>query len=355
MKRFIFSLLFGLLVVGCSDGEGDTDAGPPDGGLKPYGYSCEADADCESKECLEYVANRAKAIKKKVCTKPCTGLSDCGSVFGKPLDCAEVESKKLRCIPRNYKTTQYEQGHNCSADGKCVSSYICTGLSGDADRYCASKCEQDTDCPPRYRCATTRSGKDLDKEKRCLLRQFCHPCAFDDQCGGPDDLCVRDKNGNRFCGKACTKTGSTCPGYAKCVDAGNSKLQCQHKAGFCFKSFKKEGERCDPCIVHGWNKKNNGGNSFTWPTTIAEEGACKDSLFCQLLDRYTGDAGCIEPCIGTDKCAATEDLCWDSISNASIGLAEDDFFFPIFGKRMCAPKDSSGALVGCFHDPTATP
>jgi len=352
MKRFIFAPLLTLLIVGCSDGDGDHDAGPPDAGLSPYGYACEADADCESGECLEYVADRSKGTKKKVCTKPCTQLSDCGSVFGKPLDCGEVEPGKLRCIPRNYITKQYFQGHNCSLDGKCVVGYLCTGMSGDGDRYCASTCDVDTDCPPRYRCATTRTGKDLDKEKRCLLRKFCHPCAFDDQCGGPDDLCVRDKNGNHYCGKACTKTGQTCPGYAKCVDAGNNKLQCQHKAGYCFKSFNKEGERCDPCIVHGWNKKNTGGNTFTQPTTIAEEGACKDGLYCQLLDIYTGDSGCIEPCTSDDKCSASDDTCWDAIANASIGLTTDSFFFPIFGKRMCAPE-ASGTLVGCYPPPTS--
>ncbi len=261
-----------------------TDAGQTLSDPAAYGEACKTDADCASKQCFE-----------NVCTKPCKSMSDCPSYMGKGFDCGEVEPQKIICYPRKYLTVPYTQGHNCSVDGKCAVGYQCIGVKGDADRYCSSTCTEDRDCPPQFRCAATRIGKEVNNDKLCLKRQFCHPCVIDDQCGGSDDLCVKDINGNGYCSKACNKNNpGTCPPYTKCEDAGNNTFQCRHKAGYCYKNFKSESDQCEPCIVHGWFD-----DQFN---TFSEENVCKKEGICLLLDRWTGEGACAMPC-GTDyKC-----------------------------------------------------
>jgi hypothetical protein len=305
-------------LVGCSDNGGDNGhPPPPDAGLKAFAAPCQKDEECDSTLCV-----------KGLCSMTCKRQSDCPIVRGKPFDCGEIKEGTIGCYPKTYNDSAFGMGHDCSLDGKCGVGYKCMGQAGDADRYCSNQCETDMDCPPAYRCSQARIAKDLEKEKWCRRRQFCHPCVLDDQCGGPEDLCVKDVNGNGYCGKACSKTGATCPPFAKCEDAGNGKLQCRHKSGMCFKSFKSEGKLCDPCIAHGW-KKNLAGLMVT----IAEEGLCQEDGFCYLLDRYTGEAACITPCSG-GKCPSSKYGCAEDGSGIHASL----------GKELCIPLE--GQYIG---------
>lgn len=299
MKQFIFifTILTAMGTVACS---GSEESKPDATSLRAYGVQCGADEECESNLCVKY---ELKGAEQGVCSKACKRQTDCGSHLGQPFDCGEVAEKTVACYPRTYKTGDYVIGHDCSLDGKCAVGYICTGQPGDADRYCAATCKNDMNCPPKYRCASMRVGKGKT-EQRCLLRKFCHPCVVDDQCGGEEDLCIKDKNGNGYCSKACSKTAAgTCPDYAKCEDAGNSKLQCRHKKGICFKSFDKDGDLCDPCFAHGWKSDNLD------MLTIAEDGICKTEGFCFLLDPKTGEAACIMPCGSGETCPDSTYAC----------------------------------------------
>jgi hypothetical protein len=285
-------LLCSLCLAGCGDKK---DGQPADGPVasdtvrKPAGYgaACAQDADCESSLCVE-----------GVCSKLCRQFVDCPTVSGKPFECGEVPThNKVACYPRRYAAAKHGIGYDCTLDNLCGVGFKCMGLEGTTDRYCSGKCKADWDCPPRYRCAAVRVGKDApETEKWCRRREFCHPCAVDDQCG-PDNLCVADINGGRYCGKSCTKGGGgSCPAFAKCEEAGNGKLQCKHKKGYCWKGLAFEGDLCEPCISHGW-----------FPTaeadfTIAEEGPCKKEGFCYIFSSYVMEAGCIMPCGANDSC-----------------------------------------------------
>jgi hypothetical protein len=188
-------------------------------------------------------------------------------------------------------------------DGKCAVGYRCTGLSGDADRYCAATCQSDRDCPPTTRCAALKTGAEVDPDRWCMRRQFCHPCVIDDQCGSPDDLCVKDNGGNHYCALACTEGGSTCPSHASCEDAGNGSLQCQHAAGACFKSFDGQGDLCDPCIIHSASTING------HLVTVAEDGACKEEAYCTYLERDGGESICVTPCSDQAPCPTEDYAC----------------------------------------------
>ena len=308
MRTFtIFGLSLALLLVGIASCSDDDDKTREDSGvvLKRYGDSCTSDAECATGMC-----------QVKTCTKACQKQADCPSVASKDFDCGEVAGGKLACYVRKYETKKKgTMGHNCSVD-KCASGYLCTGQAGDADRYCAASCTADMDCPPRYRCVTTQLGKKAaDKKSFCRLRQFCHPCVLDAQCGGVGTRCLKDKNGAGFCSKECKPATAptsdagptgTCPVYAKCEKEGSS-YYCKHKAGACFKSFKDDGAQCDPCIVHGWLPTSDYKDPVN---TVAEANQCKKGGYCVLYNRYTGESGCLMPCDSSDKCPSSSELCF---------------------------------------------
>lgn len=294
-------LLSLTLLAGCEDDpkpKGDLTVVPPvDGGPKTdtpaaargYGSQCTENPDCDSNLCVE-----------GFCSKLCKRLSDCAPTAEQHFLCGEVAAlKTVACYPRTYSTDPMTTGHDCSLDGLCAGGFTCLGQADSAERYCSAVCVNDQDCPPTYRCATTTIGDAAEEQKFCRRREFCHPCAIDDQCGGQEDICIADINNNKYCSKACDPAGSSCRTYSKCEDAGNGAFQCKPKKGYCFKSFEAEGELCDPCLEHG---------NFKDPKkdlTISEVGTCKADHTCYVVDVYTMEPACLSPC-GTVCTAPTD-------------------------------------------------
>lgn len=276
MKRFspatyLFFLLFGATLVACGD---DPPAPPPP---RAYGLPCATADVCESKLCID-----------GRCSKLCSKFADCPPAGGKYFFCGQATPDTIACYPRpdSYVDQPFTTGHDCSVDGKCAVGWRCMGLPGDK-RTCSPLCESDKDCPPKLRCSSLVEG-DKPVEKRCMPRQWGHPCTIDDDCGGAEDLCITDKTGAKYCSKACAKNDpGTCPTFATCEDAGNSKLQCKHKAGI---AYTKEGELCAPCIAH---YEVTTGSTVT---PIEEDGGCGTGGHCLRLSPYTNETACALPC-----------------------------------------------------------
>jgi hypothetical protein len=311
----ISGCLLALALGACSDGNQVLDGAVPDTMPQNLGYgrACASDEECTSKLCVD-----------GFCSQICKRLSDCPTIAGQSFDCGTVaEIKKVACYPRQYRSEKYGLGYDCSLDETCGAvggvKYTCVGMAGASDRYCTGPCKTDRECPPTFRCANVKIGN-AAPERQCRRRQFCHPCAIDDQCG-TGNLCINDINGNKYCGKACTTTGiGTCPTYAKCEDAGNSTLQCKHRAGYCYKGFDYEGGLCDPCVAHGSMRGSEAD------LTIAEEGTCVKGGFCYLLSLYTMEAACITPCETGDTCPSGDYYCFKG----------DGFGVP--GSKLCVPS-----------------
>lgn len=284
MRRFpIFALaILGFFVVGCSGGD-DT---PPPQEPRAFGLPCTLDDDCESKMCLD-----------GHCSRVCAKASDCPPAAGKYFFCGTAKDDgTVACYPKQHDDRPFATGYNCSADGKCGIGWKCLGVPGEPDRFCSPECKNDKECPPTMRCASIQEG-DKAAEMRCVRRQWGHPCVIDDQCGGPNDLCITDANGAKYCSKACEKDkAGTCPVFAKCEDAGNGKLQCRHAKGYAYKT---DGEQCDPCV---WHYEVQSGND-TLP--VSDASGCKDGGLCIRLSPYTNETACALPCAA--ECEKNED------------------------------------------------
>jgi hypothetical protein len=142
-------------------------------------------------------------------------------------------------------------------------------LSVDPAAYCTGTCTVDTDCPYNFFCA-----KDFDGVTKCLKREACAPCVYDDQCFQPghamEFYCVPPDNpslpmrpgATHYCAKRCSNMND-CPGaaggivYTQCLPATSSTGLttgfCLHRYGACV----GQGEICDPCRTNDDCAKTN--------------------------------------------------------------------------------------------------
>jgi hypothetical protein len=64
---------------------------------------------------------------------------------------------------------------------------------------------------------------------------LCRPCEHSDDCGGPDDLCLKNSANEQFCGKDCSK-GQECPEGYTChglIKDNTIYQQCAPVSGRC--------------------------------------------------------------------------------------------------------------------------
>ncbi len=203
----------------------------------PDEITCPQDSECDKKT--------GRCVRKgdPGCI-PCTGASNscpnsgdlCLSGFGStPTEAycfAQCAGGKPCPNPQNFECRKLSislTNVTCRSNADCrVPGYACNTTTGQCTRTvelcvpkintCKNLCIGKT-CPSGQKCVP-RTGK-------CVVtgKPICSPCTTNDECGGPDDLCLRLSNGN-FCGKDCTTTNS-CPSGYQCYGLQNSnKRQC---------------------------------------------------------------------------------------------------------------------------------
>ncbi|MBI2373177.1 MAG: hypothetical protein HYV07_04195 [Deltaproteobacteria bacterium] len=220
--------------------DGGFDAGPRDAGASDAGFpECNVDEDCGSGrhclpgsgrcvECFEEgqcSLRRVCDVSTYTCRFPClNGNCGPGNVCDPSIDAC------VQCLVDS----------NCPPDRHCSAEKTCEECT--IDSHCAtvpgrSTCDFETrscvGCTSNSACA---AGEQCDLTLGvCVIpsqRGLCEPCTDDEECGGPNDLCVGliDTTTMSFidrgCGIDCSNL--SCPSGYACVDVRNGTArQCR--------------------------------------------------------------------------------------------------------------------------------
>jgi hypothetical protein len=255
------SLLACLLVIGCT-----TDP-------TKIGTRCKATANCNvaGQVCAPGISGGPS-----ICTHPCANNLECPAGY----DCTKTDPALSKTCNKTLYATDKKTGDPLLFGKPCGpgDDTLCQGtgdpnpnptcrkgnnpneakavvLDQDPNAYCTGSCNSDGDCPLPMKCAV-----DFDGVQKCLKRNVCDPCSYDENCGYDSGVfrsdftaCVPTKDGTaNYCSKPCNSDGD-CPGAAKkskwmvCQPTtdtdGNQGNFCLHWYGACV----GKGEICDPC------------------------------------------------------------------------------------------------------------
>jgi hypothetical protein len=303
----------------------------PGCGTVVIGQSCGGNGDCGGKHpaCVAGLNNTAK-----ICTHVCTSNQDCP--FG--YDCTVSNEALGRTCNKTLYAVDAKTGDPVLFGKPCLTDDApCQGtadknatpmcrkgnqplevmplpLDSDPAGYCTGACTNDNDCPLPMKCAA-----DYDGVTKCLKRQVCDECKYDEQCGNDNGAfrsdftkCVPTRDGtSHYCSKPCLSDGD-CPGAAKrskwmvCQDStssdGTAGTYCLHWYGACVGM----GNVCDPCRSQddcgtGLKCIDNpyGVYSYPWSGERMCNKTCSLDTDCGGPNKSTCDA---DPNNGVHKC-----------------------------------------------------
>ncbi|MBK6690520.1 MAG: hypothetical protein IPG45_38990 [Deltaproteobacteria bacterium] len=220
------------------------DGGPrPDTGVTPDGgaVECTSDQDCgifgvfghcdlntnQCVECLEDSHCGGNGVcdlaAGNVCRRPCSPNGNC---FG-----GDVCDPSINACVECLADTDCDVGEICNPSARscqeCFTNADCAlqpnqPICGSAGQ-CVG-CAADSDCGAGEICFTEQGGWCVAPQARGL----CEPCDDDDQCGGPEDLCIGYLANNtifdRSCGTDCSQ-GQACPSGYQCISVRQGSAQ----------------------------------------------------------------------------------------------------------------------------------
>ena len=117
-------------------------------------------------------------------------------------------------------------GDPCVSPAECESG-LC--IASDEGGVCTKPCVvgESTDCPEGWECADSiEFGQPVCRPAPPEIGAICDVCEEDDDCGGPEDLCLPLLGGGgvKVCGRACPN--GACPAGYMCVGVGGDVEQC---------------------------------------------------------------------------------------------------------------------------------
>jgi hypothetical protein len=298
------------------------------------GQTCGGSGDCGGKHplCVAGLNNTAK-----ICTHECGSNVDCP--FG--YDCTVSDQKAGRTCNKTLYATDPMTGDPTLFGKPCLTDDSpCQGttdknpmptcrksnqpleknpipLDSDPNGYCTGSCASDNDCPLPMKCAA-----DYDGVTKCLKRDVCDECQFDEHCGYTSGVfrsdftrCVPTKdNSSHYCTKDCLSDGD-CPGAAKkskwmvCQASSSSDgtegTYCLHWYGACVGM----GNVCDPCRADsdcGANLK------------------CIDNPYGVFSYPWSGERMCNKRCSTDADCAGpNNDTCDNDMTQGTLTCHDD--------------------------------
>ncbi len=324
----------------------------------PEDMTCQDTMDCLAKELPDHECINGCCIGKddpfeKLCVS-CASADDCPTGA---LCLPDPESSSYCAVP-------------CEEHGKCPENYTCTSIQGSmycrpSDGYCGplpAGCRT-TGCPEGQYCNTqTNTCETMPAEGL----GYCEPCTTNDECGGPEDLCLPDSTGNTFCGvdcsddQPCTMTNSycmrisedgsqkqcfpfsrTCPtASADCRETGvcEDGLVCEQASGQCVpadcrtNTTCEEGTTCDQssgyCVPEDCR---DGTHCPTGTSCNAETGECvpndcrEPGGYCPEGTSCSYVTGlCVVDGGGDDGCQSDYDCPLGYVCNPYTGICEED-------------------------------
>jgi hypothetical protein len=289
------------------------------------GQSCGGNGDCGDKHPLCVAGLNGG---KKICTHVCASNADCPIGY----DCSISDTAAGRTCNKTLYATDPMTGDPvlfgkscapgddslCQGTGDPNTSPTCrkatnpsevkaVALDNDPNAYCTGSCTNDNDCPLPMKCAT-----DYDGVMKCLKRDVCDDCQFDENCGYSAGVfksdytaCVPTADGSsHYCSKSCA-SNHDCPGASKgshwmvcnqTTDAdGIAGNFCQHWYGACV----GKGEICDPCRSDA--------------DCTAAGTKCIDNPYGLYSYPMTGERMCNKQCNSDSACAGpNNDTCDDT-------------------------------------------
>lgn len=215
------------------DGAG-IDGGAPDTGLPPSGHCgpCTTDADCDL-----FLSCATGDDGERFCTSTCLGPARCPAGY----ECRARPGGPSLCFPYN------------GCDDPCLK------LACPAGEFCS---------PRTGTCRTPREG-------------LCEPCARDEECGSPADLCMGNPyTGESFCTMRCAGQRD-CPDGYLCLILLDGNAQCYPSLATCH----------DPCVDARCPE-----GSYCVPAAGGR---------CMTPDQVV----CAGPCMTAQQCGAAENMC----------------------------------------------
>ena len=300
----------------CADGEVclfvDEDGNyDPDANGFCSAVECEGDGDCgRGESCIDGICYEGSVDNSCECSDDCESGQICfaGSCRAPLTSC----SNDCECVEGQTCVEGVCEAPVSECDPACGEGQTCVDGACQAGAACDPACGEGQTCVDGV-CQAAGAGA------------LCADCTNDDDCGGPDDLCVTVTAGAdalTFCGEACVDPADCPAGFTCFAAVAGRPNQCRPITN-----------SCDGCLGTGCS-----AGQYCDPVTAA----CQN--LAPVCGACTGDAQCVS---GT-ACAtfAGANFCLTQCTDQS-QCGTDEQCRMVGDEMLCAPASNSCGSSAC--------
>ncbi len=253
----------------------------------------------------------------------------------------------------------------CQDAAQCPAGGACFKAVGSGEQFCTAPCGAGDACPTSYECKEIPAGKDGAPLKQCVPvtqtcnagRALCTHCEGDNECGGPNDLCVRNVvSGETFCGRDCNPSKNVCPTPGCEPEKLDSAQNPDCPSGF---SCTNIGKSDDPNVVGPFQCVPNSNTCVGYCDAADDLGQVSQCGLGQLCAggacQPATDGRMCSPCSDNDDCRRggfTENRC--IVNNCAACEFKGEAFCstPCADDAACVRSFGAGFVCKPVDDPT---